>query len=261
MIPERLYAEAHVYRSVFGDADTQEESDFYRILTSTDEQKPLSVLDLGSGPSALSARIASTTAVALDIEPTLLTEAGKNGVLPLCADIVHPAGLPFASGSFHACISHLFGIAYAFGTLWERNDMEQKLLQTASEVGRILIPGGKIAFDIPLAHIPGRLAGLSETMTLPDGSLYTFFYLETLRHVAAGNVLDTIIRVETQEKSPTVLYELSAPLFVFTPQGARDWLASAGFHNIAFSPLGDAHTVVERPPEDCLRAIITATRP
>lgn len=252
--PTALYGDAQAYRSIFADADTTKEHAFYRTLTGGAAR----VLDLGCGPSALARNVATQFGVGLDVEPALLRHAHDKLQLPAVrADIAATHGLPFATGAFNAVISHLFGVAYAAGALWEPPDIDLRADAIFSEICRVLAPGGRIALDIPLAYQPAQFVGQCETMPLANDKLYAFHYLGVLRTTRNFTILDTMIRIEEADR---IMHELSAPLAVFTPDGALRLCKQAGFTNATFFAMNDTNATTKTPPAHTRRAVLKAVR-
>src|SRR5690606_4479483 len=112
--------------------------------------------------------------------------------------------------------------------------------------------GGIFALEIPLAHQPASLCGLQEEARIAADLQYRFRYLDILAKSPFGAVLDTRIEVEAEGEK----FFIAAPLHVWTPAGAKEWIAAAGLELTAFYAPYDRATETTDPPSDCLRAVM-----
>ncbi len=238
---DNLYSSPEISRQVFPLDD--EELAFWRNLTQ-DADGPL--LDLGAGSSGLARRLGNLKSVALDPCAELLTTSPVPWRVR--ADAL---ALPFASGMAGAVTSRLFGLAYAAAYSPNR-----RLRVLASELRRVLRPRAIAALEIPLNLRPRRLQWIEENAEIAPGMTYRFRYLDLAADHELGAVLNTEITVE---KSEGHRWKLEAPLFVFTPEGARRWAAHAGLDTVRFYACYDLTTETTAPPEDALRAVIAGT--
>lgn len=245
-----LYLNARLYGRVFPlDA---EELAFWRTLAAggrapggAPERAAGLLLDLGAGPSALADHLGDGRAVAtVALDPCRPLLAASPARRRLQADA---ASLPLRAACAAAAVSRLFGLAYAAAV-----DPARRLPRLASELGRVLAPGGVAALEIPLAWRPGRLQGLEETAEIAPGILYRFRYFALETQHELGAVLGTRITVEGEADC----WELETPLFVFTPDGARRWAATAGLGDVRFFAPYDLETETPTPPPDTLRGIL-----
>lgn len=218
---------------------------FFRSLIPEKEKGV--VVDGGAGSCALIEKVANPDlyGVGLDLSPQMLR--GKARAQPaVCADLF---AMPFADRTVLGVISRLFGYAYAMAAS-EREDL-------LHETARVLMPGGALAIEVPMAWRPPRLCGVQESTQINEDLHYRFRYLDVLRESSWGSVLACEIEVT----SPDNKYRLDAPLHVFTPYGAREWVEDAGLEFLHFYAPYDRRTSTSRPPADCLRAVVLARAP
>jgi len=209
------------------------------------------VLDLGCGDGSLAGFLAEGGAepvVGIDLSPTMLSTA-PTAIYRVRGDI---ANLPIRNESFDAVVCRLYGISYALGAEVIGGG---GIYSIGSEIARVTVPGGRLVMEAPMAHRPASLAGVRETSLL-DGLGYSFDYLDVLAKLPEGVVLDTRILARDQDTE----WELRAPIFVFSPGGAADWLSRAGFSAPTFCAAYDLSTETRNPPLDCLRAIVLSTK-
>ncbi len=245
MASSTLYDHPNVYTEVF--APGGEEAAFFGSLLPAGP-RPAWVLDVGAGSGELGRLLrgaAGAAILSLDLHPLLVRSAPRPA---LRGDLLH---LPCRGGSIDRAFSRLFAYGYALG------HQPGAAAAAAGELHRVLKPGGRIAIELPVAHAPKALQGLSESAGLAPGLHYRFDYNELTAPHPFGAVLQSRITVE---RSGSV-YTEESPLLVFTPAGARAWLAGAGFTAVAFHAPYDLATRTDEPPPDCLRAVITAEKP
>lgn len=240
---EDLYGSPEVYGRVF--PLDEEELAFWKGMTGGTGAGPL--LDLGAGPSGLAAMLGAPMPVALDPCAELLAFS------PMSRRVRGDAlALPFASGMVGAVVSRLFGLAYAAGFA-----PAKRLELLASELGRVLASGGVVALEIPINVRPRRLQWIEENAEIARGLFYRFRYLDLAADHELGAALNTEITVEGADG---LRWEMEAPLFVFTPEGARRWAAAAGLNDVRFYACYDLTTETSTPPDDALRAVLSGRR-
>lgn len=223
-----------------------EEVAFWAALTGGPGHEPGILADLGAGPSSLAVRLPWRRSVALDLSGRLLACS------PVPWRVRCDAGaLPLQPGAAGAVLSRLFGIAYAAGA-----DPHTRLPRLAAEVARVLRPGGVAALELPLNTRPRRMQWISESAEVGAGLTYRFQYLDLAADHELGAALNTEIVVEGAARR----WKLQAPLFVFTPEGARQWARQAGMSALRFFASYDLTTETAAPPEDALRGILCGCR-
>ncbi len=233
-----LYVDPALYSRVFP-PDAGEAAFFTALLKAV--PPGAAVLDAGCGTASLAAML-PLQVVGLDRCRELL-RAAPAPVQTVEADLT---ALPFRKGTLGGAFSRLFGYGYALG------EVPGWAAAIAEELGRVLRPGAPVALEVPLAHRPSRLQGIEERAVLPGGLAYRFRYLDVLEETAFGTVLAT--RIEVRDPAGEE-WHLAAPLHVYTPEGARAWLAHAGITEVRFHAPYDLASGTAEPPEDCLRAV------
>jgi SAM-dependent methyltransferase len=236
---QHLYYYWNIYRRLFPLDD--ESRSFFDALT----PRTGTILDAGSGPGDLAAALAAPGRAIVGID---LEHAEASMPVPLLrADLL---AMPLRDSVVDAVISRLFGLAYAAVA----NRIAADVL--ADELNRVGSPACAIIAELPVAHRPLRLQGITESAEIAPDAFYRFEYLDELFRTPYGSALQTSIAMTTAG----VEYRIDAPLMVFHPEGVRLWMARAGFDVRCFHAPYDLASAVPEPPDDCLRAIVQATR-
>ncbi|CAN5515338.1 hypothetical protein BH09SUM1_BH09SUM1_20760 [soil metagenome] len=240
-MPQSLYDNPDLYRRVF--ATDVDDAAFFSFMVPEDTLNPR-ILDLACGPLPVGpvvARIHGGFAVGLDC----IAQPGA-----AAAFVQADAGaLPFRSGSFDLIFSRLFGCAYAIGGGVNPSSI-------AKELRRCTASRGQVALEVPLVNTPSKIVGLTETAQIEPGIAYCFQYLDVLHENGYGAILDSMITVRTEDAT----WEIHAPLQVFSPKGAAQWMAAMGFSVISFFAPYQIKSETSTPPEDCLRGIVAGRR-
>lgn len=235
-----LYHESDLYKRLFP-VDDEELAFFNNHLAGC-----RSVLDAAGGGCDL-ARLLSTATrrvIPVDLSRAMVRAAGGGVVADLAA-------LPFADGVFDGALSRLLGYGYALGALGP-----DRLADPSRELGRVLAKGSPVTLEVPLAHSPARLQGVGERANLPGLGTYRFNYWDLLEATAYGAVLAAEIVLE----SGGGVFRIDDRLHVFTPGGARDWLAAGGVELRGFCAPYDAGTFSPAPPPETMRAVVVGRR-
>lgn len=236
-----LYNEAQLYNLLYPFDD--DELAFWKALITVEGNTTASLfLDIGSGSSPLAELLAPDQGISLDPCRDLLATSPTSRRLQADA-----AALPLRSGSVRGIISRLFGVAYAAA-----QNPRDRLPFLAAQIRRVLQPDGVVALEIPLTARPRSLQGMEESVEIRPGMMYRFRYFAVELEHEYGSVLDTEINVENAEDQ----WQLHAPLFVFTPEGALRWAAEAGLRDTCFYASYDLSTATTAPPSDALRGVL-----
>ncbi len=218
--------------------DEEEVKFFQGILSHSGDDSP--VLDAGCG-SGLLAKSLGRQIIGVELLP------GKSSDLkffPIRGDLLT---LPCQDGIISCVISRLFGYAYAA-------NKSRNLEILAKELGRVLSPAGTIAIELPVAHQPKKLQGISEKIDSDPG--YEFRYYDIIEETPFGAILASEIEVNWEGKA----FYIRAPIHVYTPDGVRNWLKISRVEKIRFCAPYDLKTETETPPKDCLRAVVLGTK-
>ena len=240
-----LYDHPEIYRRVFGD-DISEEMGFLRR---TLPSPPARVLSLGCGEGRIESVLSSKgySLHGFDASPSMARRAVRNDPLG-CYTSARAQALPYPpSPLFDAAFSLLVSCAHITD--------ESHWPPLLNGLHLRLKPGAPLFLELPVCPSPTKLQGFRETTQSPGWS-YTFAYADILRPTTWGAIIHRAISIET----PEGVFVDRDPYAVFTPQGIRVLIASAGFSGIRFFAPYDPSTETTTPPADVLRAIVMAQK-
>ncbi len=244
-----LYDSPHWYDAALGKAEADEVEFYHRILTGDGATPSPFVLSMGCGTGRIESPLSGAG----------VRFAGFDASIAMTREAKHrdPQGFyvaarfeapPFSKMQFDGAMSGLLSFAY----LTNEKDARKTVAWTAS----VLRPHTPLVLELPVAYKPRKLQGIEESFAWEDGE-YSFRYLDVERESPYFSVLHTVLSVEWRGRRA----ERCAPFAVYTPDGIRAMLTENRLYEMVrfFAPY-DCATETEKPPADCLRAMVVARR-